>query len=56
MKSIYINLRIESIFEAKTIVATYKNDCLKLADVVIVDIQYDYIKKSSEASEVAEWR
>lgn len=33
------------VLEAKTLVATYNNDCLKLADVVVVDIQCDYIKK-----------
>ncbi len=30
--------------EKKTLVATYNNDCLKLADCVIVDIQCDYTK------------
>lgn len=30
--------------DKKTLVATYNNDCLKLADVVIVDIQCDYTK------------
>lgn len=32
------------VLETKTLVATYTNDCLKLADVVVVDIQCDYIK------------
>jgi len=30
--------------DKKTLVATYNNDCLKLADCVIVDIQCDYTK------------
>lgn len=30
--------------EAKTFVATYNSDCLKLADVVVVDVQCDYSK------------
>jgi len=30
--------------EKKTLVATYNNDCLKLADCVVVDIQCDYTK------------
>ncbi len=30
--------------DKKTLVATYNNDCLKLADCVIVDIQCDYSK------------
>ncbi len=30
--------------ERKTLVATYNNDCLKLADCVVVDIQCDYLK------------
>ncbi len=29
----------------KTLVATYNNDCLKLADCVVVDVQCDYTKK-----------
>lgn len=31
--------------EKKTLVATYNSDCLKLADVVVVDVQCDYQKK-----------
>ncbi len=31
--------------DAKTFVATYNSDCLKLADVVVVDVQCDYAKK-----------
>ncbi len=30
--------------DAKTFVATYNSDCLKLADVVVVDVQCDYSK------------
>ncbi len=30
--------------EKKTLVATYNNDCLKLADCVVVDVQCDYTK------------
>ncbi len=30
--------------QKKTLVATYNNDCLKLADCVVVDIQCDYTK------------
>lgn len=30
--------------EAKTFVATFNSDCLKLADVVVVDVQCDYSK------------
>ncbi len=30
--------------EKKTLVATFNQDCLKLADVVVVDVQCDYIK------------
>jgi len=30
--------------EKKTLTATYNSDCLKLADVVVVDIQCDYVK------------
>lgn len=33
-----------TVLETKTLTATYNNDCLKLADVVVVDIQCDYIK------------
>jgi nucleotide sugar dehydrogenase len=32
------------VLETKTLVATYTNECLKLADIVVVDIQCDYIK------------
>ena len=32
------------VLETKTLVATYTNECLKLADVVVVDIQCDYVK------------
>ncbi|WP_082108064.1 nucleotide sugar dehydrogenase [Methanosarcina sp. 2.H.A.1B.4] len=32
------------VLETKTLVSTYTNDCLKLADVVVVDIQCDYVK------------
>lgn len=32
------------VLENKTLTSTYNNDCLKLADVVVVDIQCDYIK------------
>jgi nucleotide sugar dehydrogenase len=32
------------VLETKTLVATYTNECLKLADIVIVDIQCDYVK------------
>ncbi len=31
--------------DAKTFVATFNSDCLKLADVVVVDVQCDYAKK-----------
>jgi UDP-N-acetyl-D-glucosamine dehydrogenase len=31
--------------ETKTLIATYNNDCLKLADYVVVDIQCDFTKK-----------
>ncbi len=31
--------------KSKTFVATYNSDCLKLADVVVVDVQCDYAKK-----------
>ncbi len=31
--------------EAKTFVATFNSDCLKLADVVVVDVQCDYAKQ-----------
>jgi nucleotide sugar dehydrogenase len=32
--------------KAKTFVATYTSDCLKLADVVVVDVQCDYAKQN----------
>lgn len=32
------------VLETKTLVTTYTNECLKLADIVLVDIQCDYIK------------
>ncbi len=32
------------VLEKKTLVATYNNDCLGLADVVVVDVQCDYTK------------
>ena len=35
----------KTVLESKTLNATYNNDCLKLADCVIVDIQCDFIKK-----------
>lgn len=34
------------VLEKKTLVATYNSDCLSLADVVVVDIQCDYVKQS----------
>jgi len=30
--------------EKKTLIATYNSDCLKLADIVVVDVQCDYLK------------
>ena len=33
-----------SVLEKKTLTATYNNDCLKLADCVVVDVQCDYTK------------
>lgn len=45
--------------KTKTFVATYNSDCLKLADVVVVDVQCDYAKqhlgnmKTGEADMVA---
>jgi nucleotide sugar dehydrogenase len=33
------------VLEKKTLVATYNNDCLRLADCVVVDVQCDYTKK-----------
>ncbi len=32
------------VLEKKTLMATYNNDCLKLADCVVVDVQCDYTK------------
>ena len=32
------------VLEKKTLVATYNSDCLKFADVVVVDVQCDYTK------------
>ncbi|NQU74871.1 MAG: GDP-mannose dehydrogenase, partial [Planctomycetes bacterium] len=32
------------VLEKKTLLATYNSDCLKLADVVVVDVQCDYTK------------
>ena len=32
------------VLEKKTLVATYNNDCLKLADCVVIDVQCDYTK------------
>ncbi len=34
------------VLEKKTLVVTYNNDCLKLADCVVVDVQCDYTKES----------
>jgi UDP-N-acetyl-D-glucosamine dehydrogenase len=34
-----------TVLEKKTMIATYDADCLKLADVVVVDVQCDYAKK-----------
>jgi len=33
------------VLEKKTLIATYNNDCLKLADCVVVDVQCDYTKQ-----------
>ncbi len=33
------------VLEKKTLAATYNNDCLKLADCVVVDVQCDYTKQ-----------
>lgn len=33
-----------SVLEKKTLIATYNNKCLKLADCVVVDVQCDYAK------------
>ena len=35
-----------SVNEKKTLIATYTYDALKLADVVVVDVQCDYVKES----------
>lgn len=32
------------VLHTKTLVATYTNECLKFADIVVVDIQCDYVK------------
>ena len=32
--------------EKKTLIATYTYDALKLADVVVVDVQCDYLKEA----------
>ena len=34
-----------TVLDSKTLIATYNNECLKLADCVVVDIQCDFIKK-----------
>jgi len=34
------------VLEKKTLAATYNNDCLKLADCVVVDVQCDYTKEA----------
>ena len=36
---------VRCVLEKKTLVATYNNDCLKLADCVVVDVQCDYSKQ-----------
>ena len=33
------------VLEKKTLIGTYNNDCLELADCVVVDVQCDYIKR-----------
>ncbi|MBN1980481.1 MAG: hypothetical protein JW795_03045, partial [Chitinivibrionales bacterium] len=33
------------VLESKTLIATYTNECLTLADSVVVDVQCDYLKK-----------
>ena len=33
------------VIEKKTLTATFNNDCLKLADCVVVDVQCDYLKR-----------
>ncbi len=37
-------LIVRTVKKSKTFVATYTSDCLKLADVVVVDVQCDYAK------------
>jgi len=37
---------IRCVLEKKTLVATYNDDCLKLADCVVVDVQCDYTKEN----------
>jgi nucleotide sugar dehydrogenase len=37
---------VRCVLEKKTLVATYNDDCLKLADCVVVDVQCDYTKES----------
>jgi nucleotide sugar dehydrogenase len=34
-----------SVIDNKNLIATFNNDCLKLADCVVVDIQCDFVKK-----------
>ena len=34
-----------NVLKNKTLIATYNNECLKLADCVVVDIQCDFVKK-----------
>ncbi|MCF8367588.1 MAG: nucleotide sugar dehydrogenase [Bacteroidales bacterium] len=38
-------LIVRTVNEAKTFVATYNEECLKLADCVVVDVQCDYAKQ-----------
>ncbi|MFZ4570593.1 MAG: nucleotide sugar dehydrogenase [Bacteroidales bacterium] len=40
-----VDILIDRCVRNKTLVATYNNDCLKLADCVIVDVQCDFVKK-----------
>jgi len=35
----------KTVLDDKTLIATYNNDCLKLADVVVIDVQCDFTKK-----------
>jgi len=42
-KGVYEIIR-HCVLETKTLVATYTDECLKLADIVVVDIQCDYVK------------